>query len=63
MGFPFCLVSDLTVSLQDIRVTVDGLDDMESTGAQIAAVGETITNIGISMDALGTQLRTSCPND
>jgi hypothetical protein len=57
------LVSDLIVSLQDIRVTVDELDDMESTGAQIAAVGETITDIGNSMDALSTQLRTSCPTD
>jgi hypothetical protein len=57
------LVSDLIVSLQDIRVTVDGLDDMESTGTQIAAVGETITDIGNSMDALGAQLRTSCPTD
>lgn len=57
------LVSDLIVSLQDIRVTVDGLDDIESTGAQIAVVGETITDIGTSMDALSTQLRTSCPTD
>jgi hypothetical protein len=57
------LVGDLITSLQDIRVTVDGLDDIESTGAQITAVGETITDIGTSMDALGAQLRTSCPTD
>ena len=57
------LVNDLIVSLQSVRLTVEGLEDMETTGAQIAAVGETIAGIGNSMDALSTQLREPCPND
>jgi hypothetical protein len=57
------LVSDLIVSFQGVRVTVEELEDMETTGAQIAAVGETIAEIGNSMDALATQLRERCPSD
>lgn len=57
------LVNDLVVSLQDVRSTVDELGEMETTGAQIAAIGETIADIGTAMDALSTQLRTSCPTD
>jgi len=57
------LVDDLVVSLQDVRSTVDELGEMETTGAQLAAIGETITDIGTAMDALSSQLRTSCPTD
>ena len=55
------LVEDLIISLQAIRTTAAELSEMETTGSQIAAVGETITEIGIAMDALSTQLRASCP--
>jgi hypothetical protein len=57
------LVDDLIVSLQGIRTTVDELGGLETTGARIAAIGETITDIGNAMDALSTQLRTPCPVD
>lgn len=57
------LVDDLIVSLEDIRSTVDELGEMETAGAQLAAIGETITDIGTAMDALSIQLRTSCPTD
>jgi hypothetical protein len=57
------LVNDLIVSLESIRSTVGELDEMETTGARIVAIGETITGIGIAMDALSTQLRTSCSTD
>jgi hypothetical protein len=57
------LVDDLIVSLQDVRTTVDGFGEMETTGAQVAAIGETITGIGTAMDALSTQVRATCPTD
>lgn len=57
------LVNDLVISFQGLQVTVDELGDMETTGAQLAAIGEGITDIGVAMDALSTQLRTPCPSD
>lgn len=57
------LVDDLVVSLQDLRVTVESLEGMATVGAQIAAIGEAITDIGNAMDALAIQLRTRCPTD
>jgi hypothetical protein len=57
------LLDDLVVSFQEIRVTAEELSEMETTGAQIAAIGETVTEIGISMNALTTQLRANCPTD
>lgn len=55
------LVDDLVASLQDLRVTVDGLGDQATLGAAVASIGESITQIGNAMDALAVGLRTPCP--
>lgn len=57
------LVDELVVSLQEVRVMLDSLAELETTGARIAAVGEAITRIGNAMDALSVQLQTRCPSD
>ncbi len=57
------LVEDLIVSLQDIRRTVEQLGEMETIGAQVAVIGEAITDVGNAMDDLSVQLRTRCPVD
>jgi len=54
-------VTDLVVSLQGLRTTVETLDEQETLGAGIALIGESITQIGEAMDALALQLRTRCP--
>jgi hypothetical protein len=56
------LVDDLIGSLEGLRATVDELREMDTTGAAIAAVGESITDIGNAMDALTVQLRDPCPS-
>ncbi len=55
------LFDDLIASLEGLRVTVDELGDLETTGSRIASIGEAITDIGNAMDALSLQLRTPCP--
>lgn len=55
------LVTDLMLSLQGLRTTVDGFDSEETAGAGISAIGESIAEIGESMDALTLQLREPCP--
>jgi hypothetical protein len=58
------LVDDLVTSLQGLGTTLDGLRDQEtSAGAQLAAVGEALTDIGNAMDALSIALQTPCPTD
>ncbi len=55
------LVSDLITSLEDLRATVDTLDQQGTAGAKLAAVGEAITAVGNAWDALSVQLRSPCP--
>jgi hypothetical protein len=40
---------------------VDELSDQPTAGAQLASIGESITQIGNAMDALSVALRTPCP--
>ena len=54
------LVDDLIVSFEGIRSSLDELKDLETAGAQIASVGEAVTELGNAMDAVGVQLRTRC---
>jgi len=55
------LATDLALSLEGLRTTVDMLDREETAGASIAAIGESIVEIGEAMDALTLQLREPCP--
>lgn len=55
------LATDLVLSLEGLRTTVDMLDRQETAGASIAAIGESIVEIGEAMDALTLQLREPCP--
>ena len=55
------LVEDLIISLQDLRDTIGELDELDTAGAKLAVIGEEITQIGLAMDSLATQLRTRCP--
>jgi hypothetical protein len=55
------LAGDLVAALQDLRTTIDGLSTQETLGAGVAAVGESITQIGLAMDALAVELREPCP--
>jgi len=57
------LVQDLIVSLQDLRATIGDLDDLDTAGAKLAVVGETVVDIGNAMDAVSMQLRTGCPEE
>ena len=57
------LVEDLIVSLQDLRATIGDLDTLDTAGAKLAVVGETIVDIGNAMDAVSMQLRTGCPEE
>ena len=57
------LVDDLTASLEGLRATIDELGDQATVGAQLAAIGEAITDIGNAMDSLAVQLQTPCPTD
>jgi hypothetical protein len=55
------LVEDLIVSLQDLFAIVDQVRGLDTLGSQVAAVGEAITAVGTSMDALTVALREPCP--
>jgi hypothetical protein len=57
------LVDDLILSLEGLGTTVDELSDQPTAGAQLAAIGESITDIGNAMDALAVALQTPCPAD
>ena len=54
------LVEDLVVSLQDLRDTIGDLDELDTAGAKLAVIGESVTGIGLAMDSLGIQLRAGC---
>jgi hypothetical protein len=54
------LVDDVVGSLEGLRVTAEALADEETAGAKLAAVGESVTEVGNAMDALAVQLRTRC---
>jgi len=56
------LVGDLILSLQGLRDTIGSLGELDTTGAKIATIGESVTEIGSAMDALTVQLRSSCGN-
>jgi hypothetical protein len=55
------LLDDLVLSLEGLGTTVDELSDQQTAGAQLASIGESITQIGNAMDALSVALRTPCP--
>jgi hypothetical protein len=57
------LVDNLIASLEGLRTTVEQLDGQETVGAQLAVIGEAITDIGNAMDALSVELQTPCPVD
>lgn|GEM_PF-5768544 len=52
---------DLVLSLENLRLTVDELSQQETLGAGIAAIGDSISEIGKAMDALTLELRDPCP--
>jgi hypothetical protein len=56
------LVDDLTGSLQSLQTTLQAMGDQETLGAEVAAIGEAIAEIGHAMDALAEQVRTPCPS-
>lgn len=57
------LVTDVVVSLQDLRDVTEEIEGQETIGAGIATIGEVITAVGESMDALEVELRDPCPGD
>jgi hypothetical protein len=57
------LVEDLIVSLQDLRDIIGDLDEMDTAGSKVSAVGEALVDIGDAMDELGEQVRTGCPEE
>lgn len=57
------LVEDLIVSLQDLRDTIGSLDEIDTAGSLVAAVGEDLVVIGEAMDELGAQVSTDCPEE
>ena len=56
------LVEEVIVSLQDLRDIIGDLDEMDTAGTKVSAVGEALVDIGDAMDELGVQLRTGCPD-
>lgn len=55
------LVEDTVVALQQLRDVGQELQGKETLGAGVATVGTAITEVGVAMDALETQLRQPCP--
>jgi hypothetical protein len=56
------LVEDVIVSMQGLRDIGDEMTDEQTLGAKVAVIGESVVEIGESMDALGLQLRERCPD-
>ena len=54
------LVEDLVVSFEGLQAAAQELEEQETAGAKLATIGESITGIGDSMDALSVQLRAGC---
>jgi len=57
------LVADVVVSLQELRDIAEKLEELDTLGEGIVAIGEAITEVGVTMDALATQLREPCPEE
>jgi hypothetical protein len=57
------LVTDVVVSLQDVRDIAKELEGQETVGAAIATIGEAIIAVGESMDELEIRLREPCPEE
>lgn len=57
------LVEDLIVSLRGLRTEAGDARAEESLGAKLVLFGESITEVGTAMDALGDQLRTRCEDE
>jgi hypothetical protein len=55
------LVEDLVTSLQSLFSIADEVSELETLGAKVAELGETITAVGIAMDELSVALRDPCP--
>ena len=55
-------VDELIDALEGLRATAQELGELDTAGARIAAIGESITAIGNAMDALSVGLRTPCPS-
>lgn len=55
------LVEDVIVSMQGLRDISDEMSDEQTLGAKVAIIGESVVQVGESMDALGLQLRERCP--
>ena len=56
------LVEDVVVSMQGLRDVSDEITEDQTLGAKVAVIGESIVEIGESMDALGLQLQERCPD-
>ena len=57
------LVEEVIVSMQGLRDIGDEMSGDETLGAKVATIGESIVEIGESMDALSLQLQERCPTD
>ena len=57
------LVADVVASLQELRDIAEELEELDTLGEGIVAIGEAITEVGVVMDALATQLREPCPEE
>jgi hypothetical protein len=55
------LVGDLVGSLQDLRMAARGLLDQDTIGSGLVRLGEAITRVGLTMDALSAGLHEPCP--
>ena len=54
--------ADLVLSLVALRLTVTQLDQQETVGASIAAIGEAIVGLGEATDSLERELQDPCPD-
>ena len=55
------LVAELAASARALGTSVRELRGSETVGAGLAQLGESITRLGLAMDALSTALREPCP--
>ena len=56
------LVDDLIVSLQSLQGALRGFRDQPTVGAGLVQLGESISGIGVAMDALSVALSGPCPD-
>jgi hypothetical protein len=55
------MADDLNDPLVGKRDTLETLDRQPGLGASVATVGVAIVEIGVTMDAISTQLESACP--